>query len=95
MGIKKLLVLEFFKLMFKIRQLSLNSLRNIFDFKSQNKRKKMTKTQMMPIPADLKEILSDEIYKIEFSKSLFTYQPELLWPNCRSIFTTTCGIVTY
>lgn len=70
MGIKKLLVLEFFKLMFKIRQLSLNSLRNIFDFKSQNEREKMTKTQMMPIPADLKEILSDEMYKIEFSKSL-------------------------
>lgn len=29
----------------------------------------MTKTQMKPISADLKEILSDKIYKTEFSKN--------------------------
>lgn len=64
-------MLDFLKLIFKIRQLSLNSLRNIFDFKSQNKREeKNDQNTDKPIPADLKEILSDEIYKIEFSKNL-------------------------
>lgn len=87
-------MLEFLKLILKIRQLSLNSLRNIFDFESQNRGGGgMTKTQMIPILAHLKK-LSDKIYKTDFSKSLLTYQSELLWPNCRSIFTTTCGIVT-
>lgn len=50
---------------------------------------------MITILAYLKETLSDEIYQVDFSKSLLTYQPELLWPNCRSMFNTTYGIVTY
>lgn len=79
-------MLEFLKSIFKIRQLSLNSLRNIFDFKKQvetMRGKKVTKTQTIPILADLKKTLPNQRYKMDFSNSLLTYPPELLWPNCR------------
>lgn len=74
-------MLEFLKSIFKIRQLSLNSLRNIFDFKKQVETmegKKWRKHRQYLFLQTWKKTLPNERYKMDFSKSLLTYPPELL-----------------
>lgn len=55
----------------------------------------MTKIQIIPILADPKETLSNEIYKVGNSEEP-TYLPaRVTVANCRSSYTTVCGIVIY
>lgn len=54
----------------------------------------MIKTQTITILSDVKENCHKKYKKWIFGRA-YLLTSQLLWPNCRSIYTTTCGTITY